>query len=132
MSVQNATVLVGATTSFAGGTSRNYIVTGKKVVDGVHLVVSDATSGVTAKHAYAVSKEPGTRADGEFLLGQRSIRFVNPKLSTKGNYVYPSCEIVLRPHPESTQAEIAELIQLVIQAAVDADFQNLFNVGSVS
>lgn len=132
MSVKNATVLVGATTSFVGGTSRTYIETGKKVNDGVHLVQSDATSGIIAKHAYAVSKEPGTRSDGEFLLGQRSIRFVNPLLTTKGNYVYPSCEIVLRPHPESTLADIAELIQLTIQGAVDTDFTNLFNVGSLS
>lgn len=132
MSVQNATVLVGATTSFTGGTSRTYVITGKKVVDGVHLVQSDATSGITAKHAYAVSKEPGQRSDGEFLLGQRSVRFVNPKLSSKNNYVYPSCEIVLRTHPESTQAEITELLQLALQAGADSDFTNLFNVGSLA
>lgn len=132
MSVQNAAVLVGATTSFAGGTSRTYVVTGKKVTDGVHLIQSDATSGITAKHAYAVSKDSNQRADGEYLLGQRSVRFVNPKLSAQGNYVYPSCEIVLRPHPESTQAELAELIQLAIQGAVDSDFASLFTVGSLA
>lgn len=132
MSVQNATVSVGATVSSTGGTSRSYIVTGKKVVDGVHLVQSDATSGITAKHAYAVSKEPGMRKDGEFLLGQRSIRFVNPKLSSKGNYVYPSIEVILRPHPESTQAELDELKQLAAQGIIDTDFTNLFNVGSLS
>lgn len=132
MSVQNATVLVGATTSFSGGTSRNYVITGKKVVDGVHLVDVAAATGATAKHAYAVSKSAGKRADGEFLLEKRSVRFVNPKLSSQGNYIYPSAEIVLNVYPESTQAEIAELLQLALQGGADTDFASLFSVGSLA
>lgn len=132
MSVQNATLSVGASVTPSGGTDRTYVVTGKKVNNGVHIVQSTATSGITAKHGYAVSREAAVLANGEFGLAQRSIRFVNPLLSTRGNYCYPSAEFVLRPHPESTQADINELKSLVIQALIEGDFNSLFSVGSLS
>lgn len=130
MSVQDAIVQVGATITQSGGTARNYIVTGKPVNNGVHLIDASASSTATAKHAYAVSKTGGKKSDGEYNLDQRSLRFVNPITSTKGNIVYPSIEVVLKVHPESTTANIDELKSLAIQGLIDTDFTNLFSVGS--
>lgn len=132
MSVQNASIPVGATVSSSGGTERVFVVTGKKVNNGIHLIDQSATSGASAAHAYAVSREAQVVANGDFGLGQRSIRFVCPILTSKGNYAYPSAELILRPHPENTTAQLNELINCVVLAGIDADFTSLFQVGSLS
>lgn len=132
MSVQNANIPVGATVTSTGGTIRNYVVTGKKVNSGVHLIDDDSTTGITAKHAYAVSRDAAVQSNGDFGLGQRSVRFVIPTITLKENVVYNSAEVILRTHPETTEAVRLELLNQVALAIIGTDFVNLFKVGSLA
>lgn len=132
MSVQHATLKVGATISATGGTDRTYAVTGKAVTNGVHIVDINANNALLASHAYVVSKDGGNRSDGGRLLSQRSCRFVKPKQDSLTKTVYPSIEVILKPHAESTVAEIEELKNLAVLALISSDFTNLFQIGALS
>lgn len=131
MSVKNATLLEGPTISITAGTSKVWTVGGQRVVNGIQIVDTTATDYRTRPHCSLRSSEAVFDKTG--LCTVKAIRrasMTRPKILASGAVEFPNLEIVLKRHPESTDAEILELKKAACQLLLDTDFDNFWKLGS--
>lgn len=132
MALQNGTILVGATNSSTGGTSKTLSADGVQVQGGVHLIDASNTD-VTTRLAITAKSKPGQldAVTGEWSMDKRSLTVTIPKV-VNGKQKFPSVYITIQVHPLMTQAEIDALCYTAAQCLFRADFDNFRRVGSIA
>lgn len=135
MSVQNATLLVGATVAATGGTSTAFVSNGAQVTGGVQVVDSTNTNAVTrASMTFRTIKQAALDLVTGLFSGKikRQAQLVRPKVLTSGRVVFPLVRIEVEFSPENTDAEISALLSEGAQLLVDADFTNFWKIGATA
>jgi hypothetical protein len=125
MSIENAVVLVGGTTSTTGGTSTSFISKGDSP-NVTNLVLDDGADYLSRTSVKFTSKDP-VKSNGapNGMTQQRSeIKVVRGFPLDNGSHTTNTCGAYLSCDPEATDAEKAALMealcQLIIQAANEA------------
>lgn len=133
MPINNSTILVGATgVTISGGTAHTMIADSKSVPQGIHVVDSTVTDFATRPHStFSASASPVSR-DGVYEKGKWNVSHVRPKLVSTGAYVGNVGRIALELHPETTAAELLEMKLQLVQCIMDSDFNDFWNLQSVS
>lgn len=135
MSLQNATLLVGATVAASGGTSTAFVPNGATVTNGVQIVDSTSTNAIT--RAMITCKTIKT-AVLDMVTGlftgktKRQAQLVKPKVLSSGRVVFPLIRIEIEDHPEMTDAERSALRLEGAQLLVDSDFTEFWRIGSLT
>lgn len=130
MSLQNASILSGATVSASGGTAQNFVPDGLEVKGGIHIVDSSVADFRIRPAITAKSAQPVTLPDGTFTKDKRVITLAEPFIDSKGVVQYDYLKIERRMHPESPAAKGVSLLTKGAQLCVDADFANFWALGS--
>lgn len=133
MPIQGATILVGATNSAAGGTSKTFTLSGLKVNNGLQVI--DASESDARLRAQMVAKsQPGVynKELARWTSDKREVVVVRPKVLADLSVDFPSIRITYTGSPEVTAAEITTLKSHACQVLHDADFNDFWSVGGLS
>lgn len=130
MSLQNASILTGATLSATGGTAQSFVPDGLEVKGGVHIVDSSVADFRIRPAITAKSTQPVTLPDGTFSKDKRIITYVEPFIDSKGVVQYDYVKIERRMHPESSAAKGVSILNKGAQLMFDADTTNFWALGS--
>lgn len=132
MSLQNATLLAGATLSATGGTPKTFALSGLKVENGIQIVDS-AESNIMIREAITAKSVPArVDGNGEWTMDKMEVTVTTPKVRANGKQSFPSIRIIGNFDPEMTTAEKLELRLQAAQTLFDTDFSNLWTVGGLS
>lgn len=133
MPLENASVPIGATYAPTGGSATTLASLGK-TSDSNKLFVDDGADLILRKTCLATSKAPvpSSSAPNGYTQQRSTIVFHVPMLLANGNYTKNSVKIEVAFDPEADSSERAYLRELIAHCGVDADFDGLFDDGSVS
>lgn len=133
MPISGATLLLGGTVAATGGTSKTFtdvgetIKNGKKVSD---LSVADARIRPTIT---CVNRPAALNSLGKYISKDKKTgKLVWPKLLADGTLVFNVREIRVEDHPETTDAEKANMDSYAAQILCDADFTQFVRNGSTA
>ena len=132
MSLQNASILAGATISAAGGTAQAFVPDGVEVKNGIHLIDSSVADFRARPSLTAKTNQPTTLPNGSFSKDKRVITYAEPFVDSHGVVQYNYVKIERRVHPESSAAVAAGLMTRGAQLCFDADFTNFWALGSLA
>lgn len=133
MPISNATLSLGGTCSVTGGTSKTFtdvgetIKNGKKVSD---LTVTDARVRPTIT---CVNRPAALNSLGKYISkDKRTAKLVWPKLLADGSLAFNVREVRVEDHPETTDAEKANMDSYIAQIMFDTDFSGFVRNGSTA
>jgi len=133
MSLSNGSMPIGATYAPTGGSATSLVSLGS--TDGTNkLYIDDGSDLILRKTCLATSKSPvpSSGAPNGYTQQRSSIVFHVPMLLANGNYTKNTVKIEVTFDPEADASERAYLRELIAHAGVDADFDGLFDDGSVA
>lgn len=131
--IQNAIIVSDAcTVSVTGGTNRTLSQAGPVLANGVHVIDTSITDFRVQPTFDFVSRQPVLNSDGTYVKSRRSCHIVRPKLLASGKYETNSGDVIMKMHPESTAAEFAAMKKDLIQAIIDSDFDNFWQLGTTA
>lgn len=133
MSLQNATILEGATLAASGGVSKTYALTGTKIQNGIQIADTSVAS-TSARPFYNLSAKPTSydRATDSWALEKREITSVRPYVDAKLKQQFPSGITKFNFTQDMTQAQKEELIRMHAQALIDGDFTSFLINGTLA
>lgn len=132
MGLQNASILAGATISVTGGTAQNFTPDGQTVANGVHLIDASVADFRTRPTMTVKTTPPTVLPDGSMTKDKRVVTYVEPFINTKGVIEYDYIRIERRMSPESSAAKGTGLLVKGAQVCIDADFANMWALGSLA
>lgn len=133
MSLNNASVPIGATYAPTGGSATSFASLGSS--EGQNkLYIDDGSDLILRKTCLATSKAPvvNSGAPNGYTQQRSTIVFHVPMLLANGNYTTNTVKIEIAFDPEADASERSYLRELVAHCGVDADFDGLFDDGSVA
>lgn len=130
MSLQNATLLLGATLSASGGTSKGFSLSGKRVPNGI-LLIDAGESNALIRRSITCKSVPAVYDKGNWTFDKREVTLTQPFVSASGVSLFPSIRIVMNFHPEMSAAAVQELAGLAGQVFSDPDFAALIATGGL-
>jgi hypothetical protein len=133
MSLASASVPIGATYTPAGGSATSFVSLGGTSEQN-KLFIDDGADLILRKTCLASSKAPvaSTSAPNGYTQQRSTIVFHVPMLLDNGNYTTNTVRIEVAFDPEADQTERDYLRELIAHCGVDADFDGLFDDGSVA
>lgn len=133
MTIANASIPMGATLAPTGGTARTLVSLGSNPGEN-KLFLEDGSSLILRMNILATSKLPSPNASkpNGYTQQRSTLNFQRPKLLANGNYTTNSARVEISYDPESTTAEIQELLDAVGLSTVDTDFDGLWFSGSTA
>lgn len=132
MSLQNATLLDGATCSATGGTSKAYAIDGLPVNRGIHCIDTTEADFTIRPQFTAAVKQPVLGTNGVWGKGRKTLTLQIPKVLTDGTQIFPLCRIEFEDHPNMSDTEKTRLLSLACQTLLDSDFTNFWKIGSLA
>ena len=134
MSVQNASLSIGATVTVSGGTAATFAPSGKTIPDGIQTVCTTDTNPVTRRSITHKSREATiNQATGKFGgKSKRSCVFVMPEVLPDGSISFDLIRIEVECHPQSASTKLSALLSGGTQLLNDADYANFWPLGSMS
>lgn len=134
MSLQNASVLKGATLTTSGGTAESFVVAGQDISNGIILINTSNADARLWPSITCVNRPPTyNQTTDAWTKGKRTVKAVAPKVLANGKIGYPLIEARIEDFPEMTSAERIYLLSLMAQVlGVDADFSSFVQTGSLS
>lgn len=133
MSLSNASVPIGASYAPTGGSATSLVSLGQN--EGSNkLYIDDGSDLILRKTCLATSKAPvvNSGAPNGYTQQRSTIVFHVPMLLANGNYTTNTVKIEVAFDPEADASERAYLRELIAHCGVDADFDGLFDDGSVA
>lgn len=133
MSLNSASVPIGASYSPTGGSATSFVSMGSN--PGANkLFIDDGADLILRKTVLATSKEPvpNASAPNGYTQQRTAIVFHVPMLLDNGKYTTNTVRIEVAFDPEADASERAYLRELIAHCGVDADFDNLFDDGSTA
>ena len=134
MGVQNANLPLGATFAPTGGTATAFTADGTTVPNGVRIVVPADTTAATRRNATVKSRNAVINsATGKFSgKDKRSAVMCLPEVLPDGSISFDLVRVEIECHPQSAATKVAALKSAGLCMLSDADFDNLWAVGSVA
>ena len=133
MPIKGATLAVGGTISVTGGTAKTFTDMGETIKNGVKVADLSQTDARIRTTITAINRPAITDRNGKFISkDRRSTKTVMPKILADGSIAYNFVESVSSIHPETTDAERAQLLGIDAQLKFDPDLTNFQLYGSVS
>lgn len=130
MGFQSLTLLVGATPSFAGGTTKTFVPDGLTVAGGIHVVDSSVADFRLRPQITAKTRNP-KQVNGGYTKDMREILLVRPTLDSLGQVQFNYLRIQRALHPEYLAADAADMLVQGAQLFVDTDLTSFYSVGSL-
>lgn len=133
MSLSSASVPIGASYSPSGGSATSFVSLGQTSGQN-KLYIDDGEDLILRKTCLASSKAPVPNAASPngYTQQRSTIIFHIPMLLANGEYTTNTVKIEVAFDPEADASERAYLRELIAHCGVDADFDGLFDDGSVA
>jgi hypothetical protein len=133
MSLANASIPIGATYAPTGGSATSFVSLGQ-TSDSQKLFIDSGEDLILRRTALATSKSPvpNSSAPNGYTQQRTSIVFHVPLLLDNGKYTTNTVKIEVSYDPETDTSERAYLRELLAHLGSDADFDSLFDNGSVA
>lgn len=133
MSLSNASIPIGASYAPSGGSATAFASMGQTPGSN-QLFIDDGADLILRKTCLASSKTPvpNAGAPNGYTQQRSSIVFHIPMLLDNGKYTTNTVRIEVAFDPEADSGERALLRELIAHVGVDADFDGLFDDGSVA
>lgn len=131
--LSNASVPIGATYAPSGGSATSLVSLGH-TSDSNKLFIDDGSDLILRKTVLATSKSPvpNSGAPNGYTQQRTTIVFHVPMLLANGNYTTNTVRIEVAFDPEADASERGFLRELIAHCGADADFDSLFDDGSVA
>lgn len=134
MSLQNASLPLGATFAPTGGVATAFTPDGTTVPSGIRLIVATDTTAATRRNATLKTRtaviDPKT---GKFSgKDKRSCTICIPEVLPDGSISFDLARIEFEIHPQSVPTKLAALKSAAACTVTDADFDNFWSVGSLA
>lgn len=130
MSIQNLSILTGATPSFSGGTAANFAPDGQTVAGGIHIVDTSVADFRLRPQMTLKTRNP-KQQNGGYTKDMREVLLVRPMLDSLGVVQFNYIRVQRSLHPELAAASAADLLVQGAQLCVDSDLTNFWLVGSL-
>jgi hypothetical protein len=131
MSIETLTHLTAPTIAVTGGTTMTFAPDGTNVNRGFCVSNQNATD-IRERQQCVFKNQSGTiQADGTWSKNRRSVKFVEPGLTSDGKQDFPFFEISLCINPLWDAAKIASMKEKAAQLIVDSDVANFWLTGSM-
>lgn len=130
--IQNAIIKAGATYSLTGGTDRTLSQAGPMLGNVVHVVDTSVTDFRLQPTFDFRTRQPVLQKDGTYQKWRRDVHVVRPKLLASGLYEPISGDVIIKGHPEMTDAEILAMKLDLCQVIMDTDFDLFWKLGTNS
>lgn len=131
MGIQNSNIAEGATVSSSGGTAKTFALTSTKINNGIKLVDNSVADIRVRPYLIATAVEPKL-ANGKWKKGTVGLQYGRPKILADGSQEFPNIQTFLNTHPESTDAEVAQLLLGMAQALISTAFASLWKQYNLS
>lgn len=133
MPIKGASLAVGGTISVTGGTAKTFTDMGETIKNGVKVADLSQPDARIRTTITAINRPAITDRNGKFISkDRRSTKTVMPKILADGSIAYNFVESVSSIHPETTDAERAQLLGIDAQLKFNTDLTNFQLYGSVS
>jgi hypothetical protein len=133
MPLNGASVLSGTTVSASGGTALTFSSAG--VDNGKVILYCDDDTDLRTRREFVCTAKPpriSASAPNGYTQARVTVTFKSPLELDNGNVTVNSGKFELAFDPETTEAEISEILDVVAQSIVDSDFTNLYHDLSLS
>jgi len=133
MSISNASIPMGATITPSGGTARTLVSLGSNPGEN-RLYLDDGSSLILRMNLLATSKLPSPNASkpNGYTQQRSALNVQRPKLLANGNYTTNSARAEISYDPESTTAEVQELLDALVLSLITAAIDGLWFSGSTA
>jgi hypothetical protein len=133
MSIANMSLLKDATAgSVTGGTAMALSSDGVEVKNGVHLADAGEPNFLIRTNMSLRTRNPARQSDGTYTKGKRWYTIITPKIIADGTTVFNLSRHEIEIHPETTDAEIDNILYLAAQVFTDADLTSFHKNGSLA
>lgn len=136
MSIQNGTILAGATLSATGGTSKTLTLTSQKVNNGINVKDMSVTDA-RYRPSWSFSSTP-SNYDSKTGLWSKATKAASLSIpypvTVNGSTIvqFPVIRVELRDMPDMTVAQQQELLTNMAQCMFDTDFTQFWLNGALS
>lgn len=131
MSLQNASILVGATVTASGGTAKTLTTDGKDIPNGLHLIDASVADKRERPTVTVSSKFAKLLASGRFGKESRTLTAVFPYVDEDGLQQFPLWRIQQEVLPDMSAATTLEMKLQVCQMIMGDDFALFWSTGSL-
>jgi len=133
MSLQNASILDGATISVSGGTAVTFTSDGQSVANGAHIINASQSDLRLREHMTLKSRLPKyNNTTGKYGKLIRSAVLTTPLIDSDGANYFPVVRIEVESRPDMTAAQELKLRVLSAQILTDTDFASFWTTGNVA
>lgn len=133
MSIVNMSLLKDATAgSVTGGTAMALSSDGVEVKNGVHVADIGESNFLIRTNMTLRTRNPARQSDGSYTKGKRWVTVVSPKIIADGSTVFNVTRHEIEIHPETTDAEVDNMLFLGAQVFTDSDLTSFHKTGSLA
>lgn len=133
MPIKGASLLKTGAISATGGTSKTFTEVGETVKNGVKvsdLTITDARLRTTLT---CINRPASLNSLGKYISkDKKTMKLVQPKLLADGTIAFNIRDIRIEDHPETTDAEKADMNSYAAQCFFDSDFQQFVLNGATA
>lgn len=130
MAISTSSILNGPTIAISGGTAKTLTLTETKKNGAVVCVDTSITDPrIVPKYTYE-SAQHQMLSDGSFTKARRQVQVTRPKILTSGKIDFPTGEVMMKLHPEMSDAEILSMKQDMVQLILDPEYDNFWKFGT--
>lgn len=133
MAISNLSLLKDATAgSVTGGTAMALSSDGVEVKNGVHVADAGESNFLIRTNISLRTRNPTRQSDGTYTKGKRWVTVISPKILADGTTTFNLSRHEIEIHPETTDAEIDNILFLGAQVFTDADLTSFHKNGSLA
>lgn len=133
MPISNATLLLGGVCAASGGTSKIFTDVGETIKNGKKVSDLTVTDSRVRPTLTCINRPATLNSLGKYISkDKRTAKLVWPKLLADGSLVFNVRELRVEDHPETTDAEKANMDSYIAQISFDSDFSAFIRNGSTA
>lgn len=133
MPISGATLLLGGTITPSAGTAKTWTDVGETIKNGKKVTDLSVTDSRVRPTITCINRPAQLNNLGVYVSkDKRTVKLVWPKLLASGAIAFNVREVRIEDHPETTDAEKANLDSYTAQFMCDPDFTNFIRNGSTA
>lgn len=134
MSIQSASIALGATYTPAGGVATTFVPTAQAVTNGINVVAAADTSPSTRRSITFKSRNANLDSKTGKFSGKdkRSFVICFPEVLPDGSISFDIARVELEVHPQSVAGKMATMRSYAANVLLDNDCDNFVSVGSLA
>lgn len=133
MPISNATLLLGGVCAATGGTAKTFTDVGETIKNGKKVSDLSVTDSRVRPTLTCINRPATLNSLGKYVSkDKRTVKLVWPKLLADGTLVFNVRELRVEDHPETSDAEKANMDSYIAQVSFDSDFSGFIRNGSTA